>query len=137
MTKIRKWEFKTTENYKSEDHQVTNTGKRTTWETFSIRFFIENRKPQFTVTLCSFTLPRFQILARRSVEFSSLLFRQNIIQYKNTYRNCKVAREPRRNQNAYEAWAPQCQRNKYNKMKSVERYVKNRKETDRVKLWIQ
>ena len=35
-----------------------------------------------------------------SVQFSSFLFSQNIIQYKNTYRNCKVAREPRRNQKA-------------------------------------
>ena len=29
------------------------------------------------------------------------------MQYKNTYRNCKLAREPKRNQKAYEAWAPQ------------------------------
>ena len=35
-----------------------------------------------------------------SVQFSSLLFSQNTIQYKSTYRNCKVAREPRRNQKA-------------------------------------
>ena len=34
------------------------------------------------------------------------------MQYKNTYRNCKVAREPRTNQKAYEAWAPQSRRNK-------------------------
>ena len=47
-----------------------------------------------------------------SVQFSSFLFSQNIIQYRNTYRNCKLAREPRRNQKAYEAWAPQSQRNK-------------------------
>ena len=46
-----------------------------------------------------------------SVHFISFLFSQNIIQYKNTYRNCKLAREPRRNQKAYEAWAPQSQRN--------------------------
>ena len=26
---------------------------------------------------------------------------------KNTYKNCKLARKPRRNQKAYEAWAPQ------------------------------
>ena len=52
-----------------------------------------------------------------SVQFTSLLFSQNIIQYKNTSRNCKVARERRRNQKAYEAWAPQSQRNKQNKMK--------------------
>ena len=54
-----------------------------------------NRSVQLRV--CSFALPRFQILATRSVQFSSFLFRQNIIQYKNAYRNCKVAREPRRN----------------------------------------
>ena len=53
-------------------------------------------------------------------QFSSLLFSQNIIQYKNTYRNCKLAREPRRNQKAYEAWALQSQRNKQNKMKFAE-----------------
>ena len=36
----------------------------------------------------------------------------------NTYRNSKVAREPGRNQKAYEAsWAPQSQRNEQNKMK--------------------
>ena len=29
------------------------------------------------------------------------------MQYKNTYRNCKLAREPKRNQKAYEAWLPQ------------------------------
>ena len=42
------------------------------------------------------------------------------MQYKNTYRNCKVARERRRNQKAYAAWAPQSQRNKQNKMKRAE-----------------
>ena len=70
--------------------------------------------------VCSFALLRFQILARCSVQFSSFLFSQNIIQYKNTYRNCKVAREPRRNQKAYEAWTPQSQRNEQNKMKFAE-----------------
>ena len=92
-------------------------------ETFSI-WQTANRKPQLRV--CCFALPRFQTLARRSVQFSSFLFSQNIIQYKNTYRNCKVAREPRRNQKAYEAWTPQSQRNKQNKMKFAEWYVKNR-----------
>ena len=41
-----------------------------------------NHKPRFAVTRCSFTLPRFQILARRSVQFISFLFSQNIMQYK-------------------------------------------------------
>ena len=35
-----------------------------------------------------------------SVQFSSFLFSQNTVQCKNTYRNCKVAREPRGNQKA-------------------------------------
>ena len=65
-------------------------------EAFSIRQ-TANRSLQLRV--CSFALPRFQILARRSVQFRSFLFSQNIIQYKNANRNCKVAREPRRNQN--------------------------------------
>ena len=43
---------------------------------------------------------------------SSVLFSQNKLQYKNTYKNCKLAKEPRRNQKAYEAWVPQSQRNK-------------------------
>ena len=66
-------------------------------ETFSIRQ-TANCKPQLRV-YC-FALPRFHSLARLSVQFSSFLFGQNIIQYKNTYRNCKVAMEPRRNQKA-------------------------------------
>ena len=77
-----------------------------------------NRSLQLRV--CCFALPRFQTLARRSVQFSSFLFSQNITQYKNTYRNCKVARELRRNQKAYETWTPQSQRNKQNKMKFAE-----------------
>ena len=36
---------------------------------------------------------------------------RNIIQYKNIYGNGKLARELRRNQKAYEAWAPQSQIN--------------------------
>ena len=53
-------------------------------ETFSITFFMGNRKLQFAFTRLQFHVAaRFQILARRSVQFSSFLFRQNIIQYKN------------------------------------------------------
>ena len=82
----------------------------------------ENRSLQFAVCslqlrVCSFAFAvsrlQFRVAeisnfskAFSSVQFSSVQFTQNIIQYKNTYRNCKVAREPRRNQNAYEAWAP-------------------------------
>ena len=69
-----------------------------------------NRKPQFAVTIWQFHVAESIILARRSVHL--FLFSQNTIQYKNTYRNCKFAREPRRNQKAFEAWAPQSQRNK-------------------------
>ena len=47
-----------------------------------------------------------------SVRFSSVLFSQNALRYKNTYKHFKLAREPRRNQKAYEAWAPESQRNK-------------------------
>ena len=91
-------------------------------ETFSVRQ-TANRSVQLRV--CSFALPRFQILATRSVQFSSFLFRQNIIQYKKAYRNCNVAREPRRNQKANEAWASQSQTNNQNKMKFAEWYIKN------------
>ena len=39
-------------------------------ETFSIRFFMGNRKPQFVLTRLQFHVAaRFQILARRSVQF--------------------------------------------------------------------
>ena len=38
---------------------------------------------------------------------SVYLFSQNIIHFRNIYKNCKLARKPRRNQKAYEAWAPQ------------------------------
>ena len=91
-------------------------------ETFSIR---QTANRSLLLRVCSFALPRFQTLARRSVQFSSFLFSKNIIQYKKTYRNCKVAREPRRNQTAYEAWAAKSQRNKQNKMTLAEWYVKN------------
>ena len=96
-------------------YQITLRGRAWSIETFSIRQ-TANNSLQFHIR--SFALPRLQVLARRSVQFSSLLFSQNIIQYKNTYRNCKVAREPRRNQKADDKWAPQSQRNKQNKMKS-------------------
>ena len=72
----------------------------------SIRFFMGNREPQFAVTRLQFHVAeKFY----QGVQF--ILFSQTIIQYKNTYRNCKVARESSRNQRAYEAWAPQSQRN--------------------------
>ena len=72
-----------------------------------------NRKPQFSVTRLQFHLAEISDFSKAfsSVQFISFLFSQNIIQYKNTYRSCKLAREPRRNQKAYEAWAPQLQRN--------------------------
>ena len=62
-------------------------------ETFSFRKTANRHSLQLRV--CSFAL---QILARRSVQFSSFLFMQNIMQYKNTYSNCTGARETRRNQ---------------------------------------
>ena len=70
-------------------------------ETFSIRQ-TANRKPQFAVTRLQFRVAEISSFSKAfsSVQFSSFLFSQNIIQYKNTYRNCKVAREPRRNQKA-------------------------------------
>ena len=73
-----------------------------------------NRKSQFAVTRLQFHVAESSNFsnASSSVQSSSFLFCQNIIQYKNTCRNCKVAREPRRNQKAYETWAPQWQRNK-------------------------
>ena len=96
-------------------------------ETFGIRQ-TANRKPKFAVTRLQFRVAEISSSSKAfsSVQFSSFLFTQNIIQYKNTYRNCKVAREPRRNQKAYEAWAPQSQRNKQNKMKFAEWYVEIR-----------
>ena len=63
-----------------------------------------NRKPQSRV--CSFASPRFQTLARRSAQFSSFLFRQNIIQYKDIYRNCNAAMEPRRNHTLWSLGSP-------------------------------
>ena len=92
-----------------------------TLETFSIRQ-TANRSLQFAVTRLQFRVAEISNFSKAfsSVQFSSFLFSQNTIQYKNTYRNCKVAREPRRNQKAYEAWAPKSQRNKQNKMKFAE-----------------
>ena len=60
-----------------------------------------NRKPQLRV--CSFALPRFQTLARRSVQFSSLLFSQ--IQY-NTRIHIGIVRlqgSPEETRRPYEA----------------------------------
>ena len=73
-----------------------------------------NRKPQFAVTCLQFHAEEISNFSKafNSVQFNLFLFSQNIIQYENTYRNCNVAREPRRNRKAYEAWAPQSQRNK-------------------------
>ena len=87
-------------------------------ETFSIKQ-TTNHKRQFSVTRLQFRVAVISNFSKAfsSVQFSSFLFSQNVIQYKNTYRNCRVTREPRRNQKAYEAWAPQSQRNKQNKMK--------------------
>ena len=62
----------------------------------SFHAFLLLSRHSLQLRVCSFALQRFQILARRSVQFSSFLFRQNIMQYKNTYRNCKGARETRR-----------------------------------------
>ena len=60
--------------------------------------------------------------AKRSYSaFSSFLFTsQNIIQYRNTNRNCKLialAMEPRKKQRAYEAWAPQSRRKMYDEFR--------------------
>ena len=78
-------------------------------ETFSIRFFMRNRKSQFAVMHLKFHVAEISDFSKASssVQFSSFLFSQNIIQHKNTYRNnCKLAREARRHQRTYEAWAP-------------------------------
>ena len=75
-------------------------------ETFSIKQNT-NHKRQFSVTRLQFRVAAISNFSKAfsSVQFSSFLFSQNVIQYKNTYRNCNVAREPRRNQKALEAWA--------------------------------
>ena len=64
-------------------------------ETFSIR---QTANRSFAVAKISNFSKAFS-----SVQFSSFLFSQNIIQYKKTNRNCKVEGEPRRNQKTYEA----------------------------------
>ena len=69
-------------------------------KTFSIRFFMGNRKPQFAVTGLQFHVAEISNFSKAFSSVQFILFSQNIIQYKNTYRNCKVAREPRRNQKA-------------------------------------
>ena len=73
-------------------------------ETFSIRFFMRNRKSQFAVMHLKFHVAEISDFSKASssVQFSSFLFSQNIIQHKNTYRNCKLAREARRHQKAYD-----------------------------------
>ena len=62
----------------------------------------QNRRSQTAVTRLQFRVAEISNFSKAfsSVQFSSFLFSQNTIQYKNTYRNCKVAREPRRNQKA-------------------------------------
>ena len=72
-----------------------------------------NCKLQFAVTRLQFHVAEISNFSNAfsSVQFISFIFSQNIIQYKNTYRNSKLAREPRRNQKEYDAYAPQSQRN--------------------------
>ena len=57
-------------------------------------------KPQTAVTRLQFRVSEMSNFSKTfsSVQFSSFLLSQNVIQYKNTYRNFNVAREPRRNQ---------------------------------------
>ena len=87
-----------------------------------------NRKSQFRV--CSFTLPRFQTLARRSVQFSSVQFifispKYNTIQGY-IYIGIVMLQGSPGETRLYEAWASQSQRNKQNKLKFAEWYVKKR-----------
>ena len=70
-----------------------------------------NRKSQFAVMCLQFHIAVISNFSKAFSSVHSFLFSQKIIQYKNTDRNCKLAREPRRNQKAYEAWAPHSQRN--------------------------
>ena len=77
---------------------------------------MRNRKGQTAVCSYAFAVSPCRVFKfQQSVQFISFLFSQNIIQYKNAYRNCKLPREPRGNQKAYEAWAPHKQMN--NKVK--------------------
>ena len=64
---------------------------------------MRNRKPQFAVMHFKFHVAEISNFSKAFslVKFSSFLFSQNIIQCKNTYGNCKLAREARRNQKAY------------------------------------
>ena len=63
-------------------------------ETFSFRQTANRKPPQFAVTRLQFRVAQISDFSKAfsSVQFSSFLFRQNIMQYKNTYRNCKGAR---------------------------------------------
>ena len=66
------------------------------------RFYLgiqADRKPQTAVTRLEFSVAEISNFSKAfsSVKFSAFLFSQNTIQYKNTYRNCKVARESQRN----------------------------------------
>ena len=71
-----------------------------------------NRKLQFAVMRLKFRVVGISNFSKAFSSVQLILFSQNIMQYENTFRNCMLAREPRRNQKAYEAWAPQSQRNK-------------------------
>ena len=75
---------------------------------------------QFSPVLFTFTFTFTCIESVKSLRYHincsqlqlQLQFSQSKLQCKNTCKNCKLAREPGRNQIAYEAWAPQSQRNK-------------------------
>ena len=75
-----------------------------------------DRKPQLRV--CSFALPRFQTLARRSVQFSTVHFYLAKIQYNTRIYIGIVGLQgsPEETRRLYEAWAPQSKRVKQNKM---------------------
>ena len=58
-------------------------------QTFSIKFSMGNRKLQTAVSRYAFEVSRCRDFKfKQGVQFSSFLFSQNIIRYKNTYRNC-------------------------------------------------
>ena len=86
-----------------------------------------NRKPQTAVSRLQFHVAKISNFSKAfsSVQFSSFLFRQNLIWYMDIYRNCDVKGSPEETR-LYEAWASQSQRNKQNKMKFAEWHVKNR-----------
>ena len=79
-----------------------------------------NRKPQFAVTRFQFHVTKISNFSKAfsSVKFISFLFSQNIIHIGIVSWQGSL----RRNQKAYEAWAPQPQRNikVKNKMKFAE-----------------